>query len=88
MYLHLGNNVVIESKEIIGVFDVDKTTVFKVNRNYLLNIEKRGKIITVTKDLPKSFTVCIKQGDDSEKVYLSTLLSSTLLKRSSTFTLD
>ncbi len=88
MYLHLGNNAVIESKEIIGVFDVDKTTVFKVNRNYLLNIEKRGKIITVTKDLPKSFIVCIKEDDDSEKVYLSALLSSTLLKRSSAFNLD
>jgi len=88
MYLHLGNNAVIASEEVIGVFDVDKTTVFKVNRNYLLNIEKRGKIITVTKDLPKSFIVCLKEGDDSEKVYLSALLSSTLLRRSTSFELD
>ena len=74
--------MVLNSSEIIGVFDFDKITVFKVNREYLSNAEKSGKIINVTDDLPKSCLLCREKQGEKEIVYLSPLLSSTILKRS------
>lgn len=77
-YLDIGSDTIIFSDDIIGIFDLDKTTVFKSNRNYLSNMEKRGKIVNTTEKLPKSFIVLDGKED---KVYLSQFLPSTLLKR-------
>ena len=80
MYLNIGKDFFIKSSEIVGVFDLDKTTVYKVNRFYLSKMEKRGKIISVTENIPKSFVVCSSRKEN--KVYLSGLLPSTIFKRS------
>lgn len=87
-YLHIGGDAVVSENEIVGIFDVDKITVFKVNRDYLSNAEKSGKIISVTQDLPKSCVVCCESGEYSEKVFLSPLLTSTLFKRSAVKALE
>lgn len=79
MYVNIGGDVIIDSCKIIGIFDIDKTTVYKVNRNYLSNSEKRGKIINVTQKIPKSFIVCEK--DPENVVYISPLTPVTLSKR-------
>ena len=86
-YLHIGGNAIIDKENILGIFDLDKITVFKVNRNYLSNAQKKDRIVNVTNDLPKS---CIVSGEntDSERIYLSPLLTSTLLKRSTSNTLE
>ena len=81
-YFHIGNNMVISEDEVIGIFDLDKITVFKINRTYLSNIEKRGKIVNVTKDIPKTCILCCGDDFESETIYLSQLLTSTLKKRS------
>lgn len=87
-YLHIGGDAVVGENEIIGIFDVDKITVFKINRDYLSNAEKSGKIVSVTQDLPKSCVVCCERGKCSEKVFLSPLLTSTLFKRSAVKALE
>lgn len=80
MYLHLGMDKVITFDEIIGIFDLDTTTVSKNSRNYLAKAEKAGIVENICYDLPKSFIVCRnKKGED--KVYISQISSSTLLKR-------
>lgn len=80
MYLHLGMDKVITFDEIIGIFDLDTTTVSKNTRNYLAKVEKAGIVENICYDLPKSFIVCRnKKGED--KVYISQISSSTLLKR-------
>ena len=38
MYLHLGMDKVITFDEIIGIFDLDTTTVSKRTRDYLANL--------------------------------------------------
>lgn len=78
-YLDIGSDTILFSDDIVGIFDLDKITVFKSNRNYLSNMEKRGKIVNTTEKLPKSFVV-FKSGEQ-EKIYLSQFLPSTLLKR-------
>lgn len=79
MYLHLGNNIIVQDKDIVGIFDIDNTTVSKHTRNYLAKRTKNAEIITVSQELPKSFIVC--QRGTKRTVYISQLSSKTLLNR-------
>lgn len=80
MYIHLGNNIMLPTNEIIGIFDLENTSVSKRTRDFLKKAEKAGRVITVSCDLPRSFVVAGKNKDDI-KVYISQISSSTLLKR-------
>ena len=80
MYLHLGQNTVINQNEIVGIFDIDNTTVSKITRDYLSHAQKSGEIFDVSGELPKSFVVC--RTDGKTTVYISQLSPATLLKRS------
>ena len=75
MYLHLGQNTVITHDEILGIFDMDGTTVSRKTREFLSKAEKEKRVKYVSLDLPKSFVVC-KDGT----VYISPISPSTLLK--------
>lgn len=79
MYLHLGSDVVILKRSIIGIFDLDTSTVSKHTRNYLALAEKEGRVVTVSYELPKSFVTVYENGEVT--VYISQLSSQTLLKR-------
>ena len=80
MYLHLGQSTVITTKDLIGIFDMDVTTVMKSSRYYLKKKKKNGEVVNVSYELPKSFVVC-SDGNNSKKVYISQIAPSTLLKR-------
>ena len=82
MYLHLGQEVVVKEEEVVGIFDLDTSTVSKHTRKFLNLAEKEKRIINVSYELPKSFIVCSK-GKKDEKVYISQISSVTLNKRSS-----
>ena len=79
MYLHLGNDVIVNMNSVIGIFDMDNTTLSKTTRDFLVNAEKNGRVIDITDDLPKSFVVV--KAWDGEIIYVSSLASRTLLKR-------
>lgn len=79
MFLHLGQYTVIKTDEIIGIFDLDNTTVSKHTRNFLTQAEKDKKVIYASMELPKSFVVCEKNGEKT--VYISQLAPNTLIKR-------
>ena len=81
MFLHLGENTVISSSEIIGIFDMDNTTVSKATRDYLSKMQKNKKIIDVSLDLPKSFVLCKDRDSGENVVYISPISTQTLLKR-------
>ncbi len=80
MYLHLGMDKVINFNDIIGIFDLETTTVSKRTRDYLAKAEKAGMVENVCYDIPKSFIVC-RDRDGNERVYISQISSTTLLKR-------
>lgn len=81
MYIHLGNNQMLRTDEIIGIFDLDTATVSKRTRTFLEKAEKNKAVIYTGYELPKSFIITSK-GKGDMKIYLSQLSSSTLLKRS------
>lgn len=75
MYLFLGGALAAKSSEIIGIFDMDTSTVKKVTRDFLNAAEKAGRTQYANDELPKSFIVT------DSSVYISPLNTSTLLKR-------
>ena len=43
MYLHLGQDTVIKMDEIVGIFNMETSTISKTTRNYLAQAEKAGQ---------------------------------------------
>ena len=80
MYIHLGKNTVVKDRDVIGIFDLETSTVMKNTRDYLANAEKSGKVVNVSYELPKSFAVCSDK-KDSVKVYISPISTATLKGR-------
>lgn len=80
MFIHIGHDTVIIDKEIIGVFDMENTTVMKKTIDYLNNAEKLKKVRNVAPfELPKSFIVC--EEPSGTVIYISPVSVSTILKR-------
>jgi hypothetical protein len=80
MFLHLGNDYTVNTKEIIGIFDIENTSVSKITKDFLGNAEKNRRVVYCTYELPKSFVVCL-DSELTETVYISQMSSATLLKR-------
>ncbi len=79
MYLRVEENIVVNTKDIIGIFDMDNTTVSRLGRAFLPKSEKNGLIINQTNDLPKSFVVVNENGNT--KIFISSVSSKVLAKR-------
>jgi len=85
MYLHLGQEVVVRKKDIVGIFDLDNTTVSPQTKGFLNDAEKAGRVAYVSYELPKSFVVCAEQKKVTrprrEQVYIAQMAPATLKKR-------
>ena len=79
MYLHLGQDTVIEAESIVAMFDIDACTVSKKTRDFLAYAEKSGQVVNVSSELQKSFVVC--ENDGKTTVYISQLATKTLKLR-------
>mgnify|MGYP002728557658 CR=1 FL=1 len=79
-YLHIGMNVMVDPRRVIGIFDLDNTSTSKLTRRFLDGAEKEGVVQSACEDLPRSFVVC-DHPYHRQIIYLSQLNSQTLLKR-------
>lgn len=79
MYLHIGGSMVLPYDEVVGIFDLDITSQSHLTRAFLRRAEEAGQVCNAAEDIPKSFVVC--RGPGGQRVYLSQLMSATLLKR-------
>ncbi|MGI5977723.1 MAG: extracellular matrix regulator RemB [Candidatus Limivicinus sp.] len=79
MYLHLGKGTVVNTDEIVAIFDLDISSQSHLTRKYLNCAEKAGQVINAAEDIPKSFVVTERGGE--RRVYLSQMATATLLKR-------
>jgi phosphoserine phosphatase len=79
MYLHLGGDTAVDMKDVVAVFDMDNTTVSQRSRKFLAAAEKRGEIVDITEDLPKSYIITASGGKN--RIYISSLAPQTLVKR-------
>lgn len=78
MYLSIGNDMAVRDRSIIGIFDLDNTTVTARGREFLEKAEQEGQVVPCD-DLPKSYVLTAEYGFN--RVYLTAFNTSTLEKR-------
>ena len=54
MYLHLGNDFIVNERDIVGIFDLEKSSVSKNTKDYLSEATKQKRVINCTLELPKT----------------------------------
>lgn len=79
MYLHVGNKKIIRVRDVIGIFDMDHTTVSAVTRKFLKEKERQLLSEIAAVELPKSFVLFEENG--LYKVCFSPLSCSALRGR-------
>ena len=84
MYVDIDTDSLVNGDDVVGIFDLDNTTVSRHTRKMLNEAEKAGRVISVTDDLPKTFVVTTPPGKKTAEnmVYLCQLSTGTLKKRS------
>ena len=80
MFLHLGENVVVPVKDIIGIFDLQNTIYSSDTLQFLRLAEEYGFVERITDERPKSFIIA--EVNNMSKIYLSPISSTTLTRRS------
>lgn len=79
MYLHIGNGESVRKKDVIGIFDLDTSTVSKITRDFINKSEKKGIVSYTDLDLPRSFVLTGKK--KKVKVRLSRISTVGLKQR-------
>ncbi len=79
MFLHLGENIVVPVKDVIGIFDIDVARYSADTMQFLRMAEDDGFVERVTNEEPKSFVIA--EVNKMSKIYYSPISSSTLTKR-------
>ena len=86
MYLHVGNGITIRKKSIIGIFDLDTSTVTKTGKDFLNSHERRGEVEYDDDDLPRSFVLV--EENKKYRIKLSRISSRGLKARAEEGTYD
>lgn len=83
LYLHLGQKTVVPFDDIVGIFDLETSTVGEITRKFLASGSLSGRVVNVSMEMPRSFVVCqSKRGSEKDAiVYISQLSTATLKKR-------
>ena len=61
MYLHLGQDFIVNTRDVIGVFDLDTATdagqKAKITDEFLRHAQQEGAVVDVSGSMPKSFVL-------------------------------
>ena len=83
MYLHVGQDFVLNDREIIGVFDLDTATdagqKAKITDEFLRKAQEQGAVVDVSGAMPKSFILTDFTGGT---VYITQLSTAAIRGRS------
>ena len=78
MYVNIGGDLAVRDSSIIGVFDLDNTSISPRTQEFLSKAEREGEVVPCD-DLPKSFVLTSEYG--MNRLYLTSLNTATLEKR-------
>ena len=86
MLIHLGQDLVVRDREILGVFDLDTATDAgqkeKLTDAFLRRAQREGAVVDVSGAMPKSFVLTDFAG---ETVYITQLSTGALRRRAHNF---
>ncbi|MGZ4106969.1 MAG: extracellular matrix regulator RemB [Tumebacillaceae bacterium] len=75
MFIHLGGDVMVQSKDVIAIFDVKMKYSADATKEFLNVADEEGFVVVIDQSESKSFVVTTR------KVYYSPISSLTLKKR-------
>ena len=78
MYIHLGRDYVLNDRDIIGIFNLETTTVSPRGREFLNYAQKNGAVVSHSYDLPQCYVLADSPVDT---VYRSDLTSAAIKRR-------
>ena len=78
MYIHLGRDYVLNDRDIIGIFNLETTTISPRGRKFLNYAQKNGAVVSLSEELPQCYVLADAPVDT---VYLSELSSTAMKKR-------
>ena len=78
MYLHLGRDYVLNDRDVIGIFNLETTTISPRGRDFLNYAQKTGAVVSLSEELPQCYVLADAPVDT---VYLSELSSTAMKKR-------
>lgn len=76
VYLHLGKDVSVSTKNIIAILDLESTTVSKSTRDFLKVVEEEGFVRNVSEEIPRTFVLCEINGQSV--IYITNISSKAL----------
>ena len=79
MARHRGDRTVVNTANIIGIFDIENTSVSKDTKEFLRIAGHTGQVVNVSYEMPKSYVVCREK--ETDIVYISQISTATLKKR-------
>ncbi|MBM6717843.1 DUF370 domain-containing protein [Gemmiger formicilis] len=82
MYLHAGQDFIVNTRDIIGVFDLETSTdagqKAKLTDEFFRRAQNEGAVVDISGAMPKSFILTDFSG---ETVYISQLSTAALKRR-------
>ena len=75
MFLYLGGDTTVKSNDFIGIFDIEECSVSRMTADYLNACQKKGIVVNVSEEMPKTFVVC------ADKTYITNVSNQTINKR-------
>ena len=78
MYIHLGRDYVLNDRDVIGIFNLETTTISPRVREFLNYAQKNGAVVSLSEELPQCYVLADAPVDT---VYLSELSSTAMKKR-------
>ena len=80
IYLHVGAGKSIRERDVIGIFDMDTSTVSPVTRKFLSEADRAKKTESPSLEIPKSFIIYLAENGET-KVCFSQFSSASLFGR-------
>ena len=82
MYLHAGQDFIVNTRDIIGVFDLETATdagqKAKLTDEFFRRAQNEGAVVDISGAMPKSFILTDFSG---ETIYISQLSTAALKRR-------
>ena len=75
---HLGRDYVLNDRDIIGIFNLETTTISPRGREFLNYAQKNGAVVSLSDELPQSYVLADSPVDT---IYLSELSPAALKRR-------
>lgn len=79
MYLHIGKDFIINSKNIIAIFNIDYVKNTKEYKSLYKNMKEKNEIIKISDKKEKSFILL--EENEKKKAYVTNISVNTIGKR-------